>query len=361
MRFKIFGILQFAVPGMCFLDGDDGGAAGAGETTAEKALEFWSKPADEETKVQNEGQQGGDQGNKVDTQPGGTQGEAQKPGEGDQGKAADQGKQPAITDEQLQADPRYQEISKFRDEVQPIMDEHNIPDSKELGLQLADASILYQIASGQAPASRLLDTMIQNAGWTKDQVTAVAKDLVGWLSKNGFIEKGAQGGDGKQQFRDPLEEKVAKLEETLAERDRRIEQERVQGQERERQTKIFDSYTKKIGELCAAKGVEKEDAEYYGREVRALIPQAQFNAIIARIEKGNFVDVQRLFDKVVSRESARLKRYTEKLTNDATRRQGTAPRVPAGGTPPPSKAGQQKRDLRSSEGRQAAALEEWNK
>lgn len=360
MKFKIFEILQFVVPGMCFVDGDEGGG-GDSETTAERALEFWDGSAGEK-------EAGADRSDKNQQQAG--EGEAARAGDAGEAKVGDQGaadaqqkeqQGAAITDEQLQADPRYQEVSKFRDEIQPLLDQHQIPDSKELGLQLADASILYQIAAGQAPPSRLLDTMIQTAHWTREQINGVAGDLVGWLTKNGFLKEGQAAAAGDKQFTDPLEAKVNKLEETLAERDRRIEQERVQGQERERQTKIFDSYTQKIGELCAAKGVDKQDAEYYGREVRSLIPQAQFNAIIGRIEKGNFVDVQKLFDQVFSRETARLKRYTETMTKDAERKQKTAPRVPAGGSPPPSKAGEQKRDLRSQEGRTAAAMEEWKR
>jgi hypothetical protein len=251
-------------------------------------------------------------------------------------------------------------VAQFRDEVQPILDQHGIPDAKELGLQLADAGVLYQIAQGQAPPSRLLDIMIQNPGWSKEQTSGVALDLIAWLTKNNFLKGDQAGGqqrgaDGK--FTDPLEEKVNGLAKTIEEQ----KANETRAAEQQRQTNIFDAFRGKIGELLEAKGLDKDELDYYGREIRALIPQNIFNAVVARIEKGNFVDVQRLFDQVHGREAARLKKYTEKQVSDATKRQNTAPRVPAGGAPPALKTGQQKRNLANRDERLAAASEEWEK
>jgi hypothetical protein len=347
---------------ICSIEGEgDGAAAGGGDaggaapelSSAEKALEFWDSPVDA-NKV--EGGQGGGEAGKAGA--GAAADGESKSAEGDGAQKSADG-QPAIPDEQLQADPRYKEVAQFCDEVQPILDQHGIPDAKELGLALADAGILYQIAGGQAPPSRLLDVMIQNSGWSKEQVSGVAADLIGWLTKQGFL-KGDQAGqqrgtDGK--FVDPLEEKVNGLAKTLEEQ----KANETRAAEQQRQTKIFDSFRGKIGELIEAKGLDKDDLDYYGREIRALIDPKVFNAVVARIEKGNFVDVQKLFDQVHSREAARLKRYTDKQLSTATQRQNAAPRVPAGGAPPAPKAGQQKRDLSNREERLAAAEAEWEK
>src|SRR5579871_6553292 len=62
-----------------------------------------------------------------------------------------------LTDEQRLGDPQFKELSAFRDEVETVFSEFNIPDAKEAKLQLNDAQVLYQIAQGQAPPSQLLD------------------------------------------------------------------------------------------------------------------------------------------------------------------------------------------------------------
>jgi len=337
--------------------GDNGSGGGAPElSTAERALEFWDKP---------ESGADGQQVNGGERQGAGKEGDqaVAGQGEGEQGanKEGEAGQPAQITDEQLQADPRYQELDKFRNDIQPVFDKYGIPDAKEADLQLADAAVLYQIMSGKAQPSQLLDVMAQNAGWSKDQVGAVANNLIGWLQKQGFLKDGAgqgsgpaRGEDGK--FKDPAMERIEKLE-----NERKADQDRQQQQaEQQRQTKIFDTFRSEIGKLMEAKGLDKEDIDYYGREIRSLMPADQFNAIVNRIEKGNFVDIKKFFDQVHTRESERLKRYADKVSKTATRTEKTAPRVPAGGAPP-ANAGQQKRNLQSREERLAAASAEWDK
>lgn len=335
--------------------GDNVSGGGAPElSTAERALEFWD--SDEKP---NGADGGADQGaQKPGSEAAGA--EAQKETE-EAGKDGEQRPGGDLTDEQLQADPRYQELNTFRNEIQPVFDKYGIPDAKEADLQLADAAVLYQIMSGKAQPSQLLDVMVKTAGWSKDQVGSVANDMIGWLHKQGFLKDGAGQGSGQARgqdgkFTDPAMERLDKLE-----ADRKADQERQQQQvEQQRQTKIFDSFRTEVGKLMEGKGLDKEDLDYYGREIRSLIPAEQFNAIVNRIEKGNFVDVKRLFDQVHNREAARLKRYTDKTVKTAARTEKTAPRVPAGGAPPAS-AGQQKRNLQNRDERLAAAAQEWDK
>jgi hypothetical protein len=330
--------------------GDNAGAAGDDtRSTAERALEFFEK-GDEGQGGAQAGQEGAD----------GAVAAAEGQEAGQDGKDGQQAGQ--LTDEQLRADPRFQELDTFKNELQPVMDQHGIPDAKELGLQLADSKVLYDIMGGKAAPSQLLDVMIQNAGWSRDQVQKVGQDLVGWLTKNGFLKDGAAvagAKPGDAGFKDPLEDRLNKIEQ-----DRQSDQQRQQQQaEQQHQAKIFDSYSKEITRLVDGANLPKEDAEFFGREVRALLPAAgtnEFKAIVSRIEKGNFVDVQKAFAQIKNREVERLKRYTSRQTNSAQRRQNSAPRTPAGGAPP-APAGSAKRDLKSHEGRTAAALQEWDK
>jgi hypothetical protein len=346
-------------------DGGDGGAGagGAGDSsslsTAERAFEFWeSASPDQKDKGEGDGQ-----GQRSDENGGKGAQDGTEAQEGTEGKDG-QEQAGQLTDEQLQADPRFQELSSFRDEIQPLMDQHGIPDSKELGLQLADSKVLYDIMTGKGTPSQLLDVMAQNAGWSKDQVAGVAKDLIGWLTKGGYLKDGqdggqARGGDGR--FKDPLEERLDNFERSQKEQREQEERNRTESAARERQGKIFNTFREEIGKLIEAKGLDKDEVDYYGREIRALIKPEHFQAVVNRIEKGNFVDVKKLFDQVHTREANRLKRWSDKQVSTATRREKTQPRVPVSGAPPIPKDGQQKRDLRTSEGRQAAALEEWDK
>jgi hypothetical protein len=97
--------------------------------------------------------------------------DGQQAAEGDQQQQDDQQQQEGqLTDEQLQADPRFQELSTLRDNVANLATEFGIPlDDKgnpnlnEAKAQLSDASVLYEIMQGKGTPSALLDVMAQNA------------------------------------------------------------------------------------------------------------------------------------------------------------------------------------------------------
>ena len=290
------------------------------------------------------------------------------------GAAAPGGPKPGepgqITDEQLNAHPKFKELSEFRDNVQLLMEAHSIPDTKEMGLQLADADVLYKIAVGQARPSDLLNLMAGNAQWTKEQTAAVAGDLIDWLTKGGYLKEGhaqagGQGKDGK--FVDPLEERLDRLERERREGEQRTQRERVTAEQKAYQTKIFNAYTDKITELMKGAGlvddkgnVDKMELAFYVDAVRNAVPsQEHFNAIVKRIEKGNFVDVQKYFDTIRERETKRLQKHTKHLTDQHTRKEGTIPRVSTGGASP-TPAGKQKRNLANRDDRLAAAEEAWD-
>jgi hypothetical protein len=272
-----------------------------------------------------------------------------------------------LTDEQLQADPRFQELSTLKDNVANLAAEFNIPlddkgmpDLNETKLQLSDASVLYDIMSGKGTPSALLETMAANAGWTDQQKQLVAQDLIGWLTKSGYLKDGAAA-DGKKPvagakpgdagFVDPVNARLDKIENDNKTAAQRAEQARVQAHQRE----VFDTkFMPKITDLCKQKGVPQEDVADYANRVASLIngnPQ-----ITKRIEQGNYVDVQRLFTQIHNAEVARLKRWTDQQTA-AKNKQNRNPRIPSGGAPPAPAGSAKPVNVRDRDSRLAAAAE----
>lgn len=259
--------------------------------------------------------------------------------------AVDPNAPPALTDEQLQADPKFQELSQFRDEVQPIFDKYGIPDSKEAELQLADASILYDIAKGNGSAAQLMETFLQV--WPKESVDKAAQDLIGWLSQKGYLKAGE--GTAPKEAANPALDKVTSIERRLNERD----QQDLQAKETERRTKVFSSFETKVLEFAKGKNIDPEDAKQYVVQIASEIKGNQ--AVIGRIEKGNFVDVQKMFDTLHNAEMKRFNNFQQKQLAEQRRKAGN-PRVSSGGAPP-APAAQQRANFADRDARLAAATE----
>lgn len=342
----------------------DGGAGDTAGGTTERDLTDRDDRLDAAMEFFSKGDGEGDE-----KQPGGNLGsgeaEGGNQGAGEQGKDQQAGDEHGqVSEEALKADPRYQELDTFRSEVQPLMERYGIPDAKEMDAQLQDAQILYAIAQGTdvngqpATASRLMDTFTQV--WPKETIDRVAGDLANWLSAKGYLQGGAAAGrkEGGEQagFKDPLETRVETMERER-EQARQAEQSR---QATERVEKVRGEVKSAVAKFADTNKVAKEDVDMYMREALSLIPDNQRSAAWARFEKGNLVDLQKALSQVHNREVARLKRQSQQQVTDATRRAQGAPRIPAGGAPP-APAGQQKRDLRSRDGRLAAAQAEWDK
>lgn len=272
----------------------------------------------------------------------------------------------ALTEEQLAADPRYQELSTFHDSIQPVLEQHGVPDAKELGAQLADSAILYDIMQGNGTPAQLLDTMAQNAAWTNEQKSAIAQDLIGWLTKGGYL-KGGEGAPpaagvkpGERKFDDPLAQEVKSLRERLDKDDSKAQQ----SQETERKATIFKSVTDKIEQLAKQKGIaDPEDMGHYIAQVSSLVGGNA--AVIARVQKGNFVDIQKFFTQVHNAEVQRMSRFTAAQLREQNKKNNN-PKIPAGGAPP-APAGQPTQKLATTraeaavnaERRRAAALEQF--
>lgn len=300
----------------------------------------------------------------------GTAGEGQGQGSGQPGGDPDPGQndpqtvEGQLTDEQRSADPVFKELSEFKDAVGQVFDKHGLVAAaeangrsahEEADLQLSDANILYKIMRGEGTPSGLLDTMVNVGNWQKAQKDAVAGDLISWLTKAGYLKDG-QASDGKPAakagdpgFRDPLEERLAKIE-TANEKSAREGQERTQQVERDRVGKVFTDH---VAKLAKDSGVPEQDVEFYMTQVASMVNGNK--AITDRVAKNNFVDIKKFFDTVHSRELQRMDRYNKAVL---ARQQNKSrnPRNSAGGAPP-QPAGQAKRNVANRDDRIAAASE----
>lgn len=256
-----------------------------------------------------------------------------------------------LTDEQRLADPQYQQLSAFKDEVENVFSEFNIPDAKEAKLQLSDAQVLYQIAQGQAPPSQLLDLFAQN--WQPAHVKQVADNLIGWLKDKGFLKDGqaAAPKQGEPGFKDPLAERLDKIENGQKTRE---QQEAAQKEQTRRETVFRDKYLPAVTKLCNQKGIPAEDHLQYSNEIAAKINGNP--AILKRIEAGNTVDIQKFFNEIHNAEVKRLERYNAARMK-AQQQKNKNPRIPSGGAPPAPAGSAKKVNTRDRESRIAAAAD----
>ena len=263
-----------------------------------------------------------------------------------------------LTDEQLNADSRYQELSAFRDEVSNALSEFaglvgqdGKVNLKEASLQLKDAAILYDIMQGRGTPSGLLEVMSKNSAWSDQQKQLIATDLIQWLTKGGYLKDGqAQGGkqqDGK--FNDPLTARLDKIESDQKTREQQAAQQREVSHQRE----VFDTkFLPEITRLCKQKGIPQEDVNDYAMAIAGKVNGNK--AVIGRIEKGNFVDVQKLFTERYNAEVQRLKRWTSAQTKAADAKSKN-PKIPAGGAPPAPNGSAKTVNVRDRDSRIAAA------
>src|SRR5579862_598364 len=265
-----------------------------------------------------------------------------------------------LTDEQLQADPRFQELSTLKDnivnalsEFPGLVDDKGAVNLQEASLQLKDASILYDIMQGKSTPSALLDTMVKNGGWSDAQKQLVAQDLIQWLTNNKFLKDGQAGAapkQGRPGFKDPIQERLDKIEN---ERKTEREQQEAQRLQAHREQVFTTKFLPAVEKLCQQKGVPKEDMQMYSDAIAGMVQGNK--AIIARIEKGNIVDIQKFFTQVYNAEVNRLQRWTKAQTAAADKKNKN-PKIPAGGAPP-APGGSAKVNTRNRVDRIAAATE----
>ena len=341
--------LNWGGPGFPSYEGrlDGEGVMDAGERADAALAAFSGEGEQQQDDQRNAG--GGDGGEQ--------QQDGQQRAEGEQQQERQDGQ---LTDEQIQADPRYQELSGFRDSVvnalsdfPGLVDDKGQPNLAEASLQLKDASVLYDIMSGKGTPSALLEVMAQNAGWSDQQKQAIAKDLIGWLTKGGYLKDGqaAAAGKDKAGFKDPVQERLDKIEREHQTERQSAEQQRVKAHQEE----VFKTkFLPNVEKLCTQKGIPKEDFPAYAGQIAQLIQGNK--AILSRIEKGNFVDIQKFFTQVYNAEVARLQRWTKAQTAAADKKKNQ-PRIPTGGAPPAAAGSAKTVNVKDRDSRIAAAAD----
>jgi hypothetical protein len=241
-----------------------------------------------------------------------------------------------LSDEQLQADPRFQELSTLKDslvdafsEFPGLVDDKGGVNVQEASLQLKDASILYDIMQGKGTPSALLEVMAKNGGWSDGQKQLIAQDLIGWLTANKYLKDGqAAAKSGDAGLKDPVQARLDKIEQERQTERQTQEQQRV----RAHQEDVYNNkFMPEVKRLCTQKGVPAENVGDYAARIAAQVKGNK--AIIGRIEKGNFVDVNKMFTQAYNAEVQRLQRWTKAQTKAADAKNKN-PRIPAGGATP---------------------------
>lgn len=265
-----------------------------------------------------------------------------------------------LTDEQRQADPQFQQLSEFKDSVVTTLSEFGIPvddkgnpDLNEAKAQLSDSKVLYDIMQGKGTPSQLLETMASAAHWTDGQKQLVAQDLIGWLTKAGYLKDGQAGGKPPAAggVKDPLVERLDNIERQNKDKETQAEQTRVQ----QHQAKVYhETFLPQVSKLCEQKSVPKEYVEDYALAIAKLVNGNP--AITKRIEAGNFVDVQKFFTQIHNKEVAKLTAWTKSQTAAAQKKTGN-PRIPAGGAPPAPAGSAKPLNAKNRDERIAAASE----
>lgn len=274
-------------------------------------------------------------------------------------------------------EPRFQEIYKERNEQKATIDAfqgiftdkdgklgYTIDSTETLTGVLADAYTLYDIAGGKKGVAELLTTFEKN--WKPEQFKAVLQDMANFAASKGVKI------DEKAAADKPWEKEINAVRNELAETKKaqtvREERELAQKTERERYDTIVTPMIGKVTELCKAAGLDpKQDAEeiadFCNHVSSAIGADKNKDKIIEQVKKGQWGEVERLFTEHNNKLIARAKRLGDTLLKQKLDKDKTIPKVPAGGAAASeTKQGvPAKRDLRTSEGRIAAAEQEWKK
>lgn len=188
--------------------------------------------------------------------------------------------------------------------------------AEQMQAQLADAHALYDICSGKADPKGLLELL-------KSEYPEAYKKVADYFSA-GAAEGGpkpAEGAAKTAEAKNPLEERVD-----------RIERERREADFKAHSDRVVKGFSTKVGELAQqAKLSERATARYSD-----LISQqiGRDPAALKRLEAGNYADVERLFNEYHNDFLEDLKGASDALIQGKKERDRALPKTPAGGAPP---------------------------
>lgn len=273
-------------------------------------------------------------------------------------------------------EPRFQEIYKESGERKAQLDEfrniftdsdkklgYTIDSTETLTGVLQDAYTLYDIAGGKKSVAELLTTFEQN--WKPEQFKAVLQDMANFAASKGVKI------DEKAAADKPWEAELNKLRNELGEtktaQAAREKKEKDDAEYKTQMETVVAPFEKKVAELCAANGLDpkvdgEEIADYMNAVSAAVGTDKNAAKIREQIAKGQWGEVERLFTQYHNKLVARAKRLGDTVLKQKIKKDKTIPKVPAGGAGPALKTKPEaKRDLSTSEGRLAAAKDEWEK
>jgi hypothetical protein len=259
-------------------------------------------------------------------------------------------------------DKRFQEIYKAHGEQKAQLDAfqkvftegaYQIDSTETLQGVLADSFMLYDIAGGKKHPGELLDVLKGN--WTEAQYKGVLQGLADYCLKNGVKpdEKAATAEPWRKEL-DEIKSKLSASEQK--EKDDVLIADRM---------KHVDAMMGQVEKLCVAQGFDaKADKDEIAEYCVAVAAEVGKNKkVLEQLEKGQYGELERIFTEYHNRLVARAQRLGDRTLKAKQEKYKGLPRQPAGGAPP-SKAATtdgKKRDLATSEGRIAAANEEWNR
>lgn len=331
------------------------------------ALEEWNEPEETHEPVPAADQTAGD-GAAGAAKPG------DKPADKPADKAADK---PAegekdITKAPFFADPLFQEHYKQaedwrtqNDALHKVMDEgrYTIKDTATLKAVHEDAFTLYDIAAGKKTVDGLLDLFEKN--WDQKVFQDVLGQMARYAAKKGISLDGAERtADDDNPLAKTVKELSGKIEKREAEEKTAREREASERQVKERMDTVIAPFQKKVEELCKGKGLtDQTDIEDYAVQVMDRIgrlDEKKKAAVVEQIKAGKWGEVERLFTEYHNLLVQRATRHANAVADAAKKNASTIPRTPTGDGGAPKKR-TQGRDLSTSEGRTAAAMENWNK
>lgn len=289
---------------------------------------------------------------------------------------------------EIAANPKVQALKAKADEAQlfrdVLVEGYAIPtetqDGKErpvaeilndLRLERADAHALYNIVTGQAEVSALFNFLEDPNRYKVEVPQRIYTDIVNHLAKNQFLQSylSANGlkvvkadfklpdgtaPEAADLTKKPENERIAKLEGELAKQQtaeqQRKQNEAAQKTAAERQV-VEKAFVGKVTELFNAKGV---DASLLNEYIKGVSDQVSGNpAILQRIAKSNWPDVQKFFTLFHNQMLTKAKKYAQQISSDKEKVRETVPKAPAGGSPPANGAST-KRSFKTREERVAA-------
>lgn len=263
----------------------------------------------------------------------GAEGEESEQGEGAEGEEGEEGEAEYVEDDpdvipaEMAEHPAVDALIKRDEEFRAFEDtlsnnRYEIPSLDELKLQLEDSNTLYDILTGQKPVDVLLETM--RKAQPAEAFNRVMTDLVKYAAKQGFVEG--------------VEEEEGAAAETPREKELRIENERLRNQGAQNKAAqtanterlaVAKKFEERLDTLLKKKGIEADDEVrgVYAKEVAQKI--AGNKAILARIKKGQFVDVDKLFVEAHKTITSLTKKVAAKAVATHQVRSKTLPKTPA--------------------------------